>query len=201
MSVGSCGRCGNVPPAGSHYCNRCGRALGPVALPPEQRWIYLDLPEPKDVAYLWASEDRAELVAQLYERFVPFADDGWEWVVHPADRQFTGWVERERDGCREVVGAVGDVAVDRTLLIRASVTFHVHAPGVEAEAREMLHRGRARPSRHLQIERRAGAHRGAVHEQDRAALFLRQRRFLVEVELHLAFSCPVILAGNGNVVR
>jgi hypothetical protein len=100
-----CKGCGHTPPDGSRYCNRCGLAVAAAAPSPELRWIYLDLPAAKDAAYLWTVEDRAELVVQLYERFAPFADDGWEWVVHPANRQFAGWLEREGNGHREVVGA------------------------------------------------------------------------------------------------
>ena len=105
-----CTRCGHEPPNESRYCNLCGLRLGGAAVAPppprvEHRWLYLDLPAPKDAAYRWALEDRAELVAQLGERFVPFADDGWEWADDPADWRFAGWVYREADGCREIVGA------------------------------------------------------------------------------------------------
>src|SRR5262245_60023696 len=49
---------------------------------------------------------------------------------------------RTRDvfGARgEVVGAVGDVTVNRALLIRASVALVVHAPGVKAARRKPIH--------------------------------------------------------------
>ena len=32
----------------------------------------------------------------MYERFVPYADDGWEWVTFPGSRDFDGWVYSDR---------------------------------------------------------------------------------------------------------
>src|SRR5262245_55936985 len=53
--------------------------------------------------------------------------------------RYTG---RARDvfGTRgEIVGAVGDVTVDRALLIRAAVALVIHAPGVKAARRKPIH--------------------------------------------------------------
>ena len=49
-------------------------------------------------------------------------------------------------------------------------SLHVDAPRVVALMREILHRGRMRAARHMQVEGRLRGHRGAVHEQDSAAV-------------------------------
>ena len=49
---------------------------------------------------------------------------------------------------REVVGAVGDVAVDVALLVGAAVAFHVDAPADEAAAREPVHHRRVGTAGH-----------------------------------------------------
>ena len=100
-----CLHCAHAPPAGSRYCNQCGWPLAASIPPAEQRWIFVDLPQVEEAAFLLTAEGRAALEAQLCERFAPFADDGWEWVVHPAAPEFAGWVLRECSGCREIVGA------------------------------------------------------------------------------------------------
>jgi hypothetical protein len=106
-----CGNCGNEPPDDSRYCNMCGLPLhGSVVRPEpearvEHRWIYIDLFDlrlPADISKL---DDRSEVVSYVYERFTPFADEGWEWVVHPADPEFTGWIVQEHWGDRLLAGA------------------------------------------------------------------------------------------------
>jgi hypothetical protein len=106
-----CANCGNEPPDDSRYCNMCGLPLHaePVRHEPkprvEHRWIYIDLFDLRLPADLSSLDDRSEVVTYLYERFTPFADEGWEWVVHPADPEFTGWVEQVHWGDRLLAGA------------------------------------------------------------------------------------------------
>ena len=40
----------------------------------------------------------------MYERFTPFADDGWEWTMYPGDPTFDGWVYEHVDGRLTVIG-------------------------------------------------------------------------------------------------
>ena len=107
----SCGNCGNEPPEGSRYCNMCGLPLGEPAhrlLPSprqEHRWIYIDLFDLRLPAVIIGADERSEVVTYVYERFTPFADEGWEWVVHPADGKFTGWIEQDHWGDRLLAGA------------------------------------------------------------------------------------------------
>jgi hypothetical protein len=106
-----CANCGNEAPEDSRYCNMCGLSLhgSPVrheATPRiEHRWIYIDLFDLRLPADLSSLDDRSEVVTYLYERFTAFADEGWEWVVHPADPSFTGWVEQVHWGDRLLAGA------------------------------------------------------------------------------------------------
>ena len=107
----ACGNCGNEPPDHSRYCNMCGLSLleGPQRGPPkprvEHRWIYVDLFDLRLPALMRSADDRSEMVSYLYERFTPFADEGWEWVVHPSERDFAGWVEQEHWGDKLLAGA------------------------------------------------------------------------------------------------
>jgi hypothetical protein len=64
----------------------------------EHRWIYIDLFDLRLPSLMSSVDDRSEVVSYIYERFTPFADEGWEWVVHPSDRNFTGWVDQEHWG-------------------------------------------------------------------------------------------------------
>ena len=91
-------------------------------------------------------------------------------------------------GGREIVGAVGDVAVDIAALVGAAVAFHVDAPAVEAARREIVHHRGIRAARNLQIERRLRRHRRTVHEQDRARRLRdgRGRCFSHRKSLHVA---------------
>ena len=50
-------------------------------------------------------DHRAEVAANIYERFVPYADEGWEWVIHPASRRFDSWVTGEGAAQSEIVAA------------------------------------------------------------------------------------------------
>lgn len=106
-----CGNCGNEPPDDSRYCNMCGLPLHGSVFPPEpkprieHRWIYIDLFDLRLPAQMRNLDDRSEVVTYVYERFTPFADEGWEWVVHPADPEFTGWVEQEHWGDQLLAGA------------------------------------------------------------------------------------------------
>jgi hypothetical protein len=106
-----CGNCGNEPPDESRYCNICGLSLqeaAPKWTPKpriEHRWIYVDLFDLRLPALMRSADDRSEVVSYIYERFTPFADDGWEWVVHPSDRDFSGWVEQEHWGDALLAGA------------------------------------------------------------------------------------------------
>ena len=54
----------------------------------------------------------------------------------------------------QVVGAVGDVAVDVAPLVAAAVAFHVDAPADEAALGEPVHHARVGPPRHRQVEGR-----------------------------------------------
>ena len=60
---------------------------------------------------------------------------------------------------KDVVGAAGDVGVDRPRLIRAAVALAVEAPGVVAQAREPVHHRRMRAAGDLQVVRRHRLHR------------------------------------------
>jgi hypothetical protein len=61
----------------------------------EARWIEIDLSDldlPADLATL---DQLALAAAHVYERFVTYADEGWEWVTFPGSRDFDGWVVSE----------------------------------------------------------------------------------------------------------
>jgi hypothetical protein len=61
-------------------------------------------------------DDVATAASHVYERFVPYADDGWEWMADPGRKEFTGWVAEDHDGRREITGVrlpVHRVAVDQ----------------------------------------------------------------------------------------
>jgi hypothetical protein len=71
----------------------------------EVRWIEIDLSDlglPADMPTL---DHLAAAASHVYERFVPYADEGWEWVTHPGSREFHGWVVGERAGQSVLLGA------------------------------------------------------------------------------------------------
>lgn len=87
----------------------CGALLtedggGPVARRLEQRRIFIDLADLAITGYVGDAALRAAVCASVCERFTPFADDGWEWAVHPGDPTFDGWVYEHVDGRLQVVG-------------------------------------------------------------------------------------------------
>jgi hypothetical protein len=100
----------------------------------------------------------------------------------------------------EVVGAVGDVAVDVALLAAAAVAFHVDAPADEAALGEPVHHRRIRPAGHAQIEGRLRGHRRAVHEQHRRLAVGRADELFPQEQAHIAvdglLDGPVFLAGH-----
>ena len=62
----------------------------------EARIIEIDLSDlglPADMTRL---DQIALATAHIYERFVPYADDGWEWVTFPGSPDFDGWVYSDR---------------------------------------------------------------------------------------------------------
>jgi len=58
----------------------------------EARWIEIDLSDLGLPAEMSRLDELALATAHVYERFVPYADEGWEWVVFPGTREFDGWV-------------------------------------------------------------------------------------------------------------
>jgi hypothetical protein len=71
----------------------------------EQRWIEIDLSDLRLPAEMPTLHDLSVAAAYLYERFVEYADDGWEWLTYPGSRDFDGWVYAERGGRRILAGA------------------------------------------------------------------------------------------------
>jgi hypothetical protein len=106
-----CRQCHHNPPDHSRFCNRCGSpilegdaAASPVARRVEQRRIFIDLADLNLTGYLGQPGPRATVTASVYERFTPFADDGWEWTMYPGDPTFDGWVYEHVDGRLTVIG-------------------------------------------------------------------------------------------------
>jgi hypothetical protein len=56
------------------------------------RTIEIDLSDLALPAEMSRLDELALATAHVYERFVPYADEGWEWVVFPGTREFDGWV-------------------------------------------------------------------------------------------------------------
>ena len=97
----------------------------------------------------------------------------------------------------QIVGAVGNIKVDRPLLVRAAVALVVQAPGVVAARREPLHHRGIGPPGHREVESGLRGHRGAVHEQDgRFRRGASGRRLAPEEEPNIArwglLACPVL---------
>ena len=79
-------------------------ATAPITRPNE-RWIEVDLSDLHLSSDMSSLDHRAEVAANIYERFVPYADEGWEWVIHPASRRFDSWVTGEGAAQSEIVAA------------------------------------------------------------------------------------------------
>src|ERR1700730_8789281 len=80
------------------------RAKAPYPLA-ETRWLEIKpsaLGLPADTPTL---DDLATAAAHVYERFVPYADEGWQWVTYPGSRDFEGWVYSTHPGRRMLAGA------------------------------------------------------------------------------------------------
>ena len=71
----------------------------------EERSIYIDLSGLALPVSMHSLDERAIAAAHIYERFTPYADDGWEWLIHPADPDFKGWVPRATDATAILAGA------------------------------------------------------------------------------------------------
>jgi hypothetical protein len=74
----------------------------PVA---EVRLIEIDLSDLGLSANLEQPDQVALATAHVYERFVPYADEGWEWITFPGSRDFDGWVVSERARDRTILAA------------------------------------------------------------------------------------------------
>ena len=72
---------------------RNGAGAQPVS---EARLIEIDLSDLDLAAELAAPDQVALAMAHIYERFVPYADEGWEWVTFPGARAFDGWIVSDR---------------------------------------------------------------------------------------------------------
>ena len=81
-----------------------GRAAATPSSLAETRLIEIDLSDLGLPAEMLTLDDLALAAAHVYERFVSYADDGWEWVTYPGSRSFDGWVYVER-AHRRIVGA------------------------------------------------------------------------------------------------
>jgi hypothetical protein len=79
-----------------------GTADQPVA---EVRLIEIDLSDLGLSAELGQPDQVALATAHIYERFVAYADEGWEWVTFPGSREFDGWVLSERAAERTILAA------------------------------------------------------------------------------------------------
>jgi hypothetical protein len=84
--------------------DREGAAENAVSRRDAQRRIFIDLTDLHITGYLGQPSLRAAVTANVYERFTPFADDGWEWIVGPGDPTFDGWVYQQVDDNLVVVG-------------------------------------------------------------------------------------------------
>ena len=69
------------------------------------RVIEIDLSDLGLPADMGQPDQLALATAHVYERFVPYADEGWEWVAFPGSREFDGWVVSERAFERTILGA------------------------------------------------------------------------------------------------
>lgn len=61
----------------------------------EAHLIEIDLSDLGLSADLSHVDQLANAISHVYERFVPYADEGWEWITFPGSRDFDGWVTSE----------------------------------------------------------------------------------------------------------
>ena len=66
------------------------------------RWIEIDLSDLSLSADLTDVDRLAQAISHVYERFVPYADEGWEWITFPGSRTFDGWVTSEHTQPRTI---------------------------------------------------------------------------------------------------
>jgi hypothetical protein len=71
----------------------------------DERWIEIDLSDLHLSSDMSSLDHRAEVATHIYERFVPYADEGWEWVVHPASPRFNDWVTGAGENGTEIRAA------------------------------------------------------------------------------------------------
>ena len=69
------------------------------------RSIDIDLSDLGLPANMPTLDDLAVAATYVYERFVPFADEGWEWLTYPGSSDFDGWTYDERAGRAILAGA------------------------------------------------------------------------------------------------
>src|SRR5215471_11566226 len=69
------------------------------------RWIEIDLSDLHLPALMETHNARALAAAHVYERFVPYADEGWEWVTMPGSRAFDGWTYADSGDRYTLAGA------------------------------------------------------------------------------------------------
>jgi hypothetical protein len=67
---------------------------GSQRLSDDERWIEIDLSDLHLSSDMSSLDHRAEVASHIYERFVPYADEGWEWAIHPASHRFDTWITR-----------------------------------------------------------------------------------------------------------
>jgi len=70
----------------------------------ETRTIEIDLAEVGLPAHMPTLGQVAIAAANVYERFAPYADEGWVWVTSPSDPDFDDWLYDERGGRAIIAG-------------------------------------------------------------------------------------------------
>lgn len=71
----------------------------------DERWIEIDLSDVGLNAPLVSLDELAQAASHVYERFVRYADDGWEWVIQPGNPDFDGWIYHLSNGELKVASA------------------------------------------------------------------------------------------------
>ncbi len=66
--------------------------------PDAEHWIDIDLSDLNLRAPLTTLDDLATAAAHVYERFVPHADQGWEWIGPLGRPEFDCWSYQLHDG-------------------------------------------------------------------------------------------------------